>query len=572
MPENTRQSPCIGTAKGPGETPHEYTFITPDTDESVKNGEFVYYETAVAGGPPRTRGRQIVGRVTQRRPIRLYPDSFMADPRVSPHRVAGMLGFHADPHELFEVTVRILGFYEPSLGDFINPRLPPRAGRPVYLCSNELLSEILSKRTMGQSGSIHVGSLLSRDAGSVPIVIDASAFTSTHLAILASTGAGKSYLAGVLIEELMKPHNRACVLVIDPHGEYGTLEEMPNHPAFRDDADYRASVRVFKPAQVKVRVNTLNMGDYRTLLPNLSERQGWILGAALRELRKDRGRHWGLDDLEMAVRRQGYGESDAEGEDEGAGRFSESVDAVLWRLDSVMRHSTAFSDSEQLPLTNLYRPGQCTVLQLNEIDAREQQVIVATILRRLNAARVDAEKGEADPDSPDYLPYPTFTLLEEAHRFAPSSADAVTTQILRQILAEGRKFGVAVGLISQRPGKLDADVLSQCMTQCIMRIVNPVDQARVAESIESVGRDLLDELPALSKGQVIIAGSAVNTPVLCRVRTRHTAHGAESLDAPEIWMRYASRIETDRRARKHALPADLIDPPTLKLLRDTDED
>ena len=562
------QSPCIGTAKGPGETPHEYTFVTPDTDESVKNGEFVHYEASVAG-----QTRQIVGRVIQRRPIRLYPDSFMADPRVPPGRVAGMLGYHADPHELFEVTVRILGFYEPSLGDFINPRLPPRAGRPVHLCSDGMLAEILSKRTLEQRGSVHVGSLLSRDAGHVPIVIDASAFTSTHLAIIASTGAGKSYLAGVLIEELMKPHNRASILIIDPHGEYSTLEEMANHAAFTDSDGYRARVRVFKPEQVKVRVNTLNMGDYRTLLPNLSERQGWLLSGALRELRRERGKHWGLDDLEMAVRRQGAGNADPDaGDEEGGGRFSESVDAVLWRLDAVMAHSTAFSDSEQLPLTDLYMPGQCTVLQLNEIDSREQQVIVATILRRLNDARMKAERGEADEESPDYLPYPTFTLLEEAHHFAPSTADAVTTHILRQILAEGRKFGLAIGLISQRPGKLDADVLSQCMTQCIMRIVNPVDQARVAESIESVGRDLLSELPALSKGQVIIAGSAVNTPVLCRVRRRHTSHGAESIDAPQVWAHYASHEETRRRERRHALPIDLVDPPMLTLLRDTDED
>ena len=561
-------NPCIGTAKGPGETPHEYTFVTPDTDESVKNGEFVYYEANVAGS-----SRQIVGRVTQRRPIRLYPDSFMADPRVPPGHVAGMLGYHADPHELFEITVRILGFYEPALGDFINPRLPPRAGKPVHLCSDDLLAKILSKRTIEQRGSIHVGSLLSRDPGSVPIVIDASAFTSTHLAIIASTGAGKSYLAGVMLEELMKPHNRACVLIIDPHGEYSTLEEMANHETFTDEAGYRPNVRVFKPEQVKVRVNTLDMGDYRALLPNLSERQGYVLNGALRDLGKDRGKHWGIEDLMVAVRRRGYEEVETEsGPDEQPGRFIDTVDAVLWRLESIIRHSTSFNDAEQLPLSELFVPGQCTVLQLNEIDAKEQQVIVATILRRLYKARTDAEKGDADEESPDYLPYPTFTLLEEAHHFAPASADAVTSKILAQILAEGRKFGVAVGLISQRPGKLDSDVLSQCMTQCIMRIVNPVDQARVAESIESVGRDLLSELPALSKGQVIIAGSAVNTPVLCRVRTRHTTHGAESIDAPEVWANYMSAGATRRRERKYELPESLVDPPALSLLLDTDED
>jgi uncharacterized protein len=95
-----------------------------------------------------------------------------------------------------------------------------------------------------------------------------------------------------------------------------------------------------------------------------------------------------------------------------------------------------------------------------------------------------------------------------------------------------------VGLISQRPGKLDSDVLSQCMTQCIMRITNPIDQTRIAESVESVGRDLLKELSSLSKGQVIISGASVNTPVMLRVRQRITEHGGQSVDAPEEWLRW----------------------------------
>src|SRR5258708_22538711 len=104
-----------------------------------------------------------------------------------------------------------------------------------------------------------------------------------------------------------------------------------------------------------------------------------------------------------------------------------------------------------------------------------------------------------------YLPYPVFVVIEEAHDLAPGGSEVVSTAILKQVLAEGRKFGIGVGLISQRPGKLDADVLSQCQTQCIMRIVNEIDQKSVAAAIEGVGRDLLDNLPALSTGQVLIA-------------------------------------------------------------------
>ena len=144
-------------------------------------------------------------------------------------------------------------------------------------------------------------------------------------------------------------------------------------------------------------------------------------------------------------------------------------------------------------------------------------------------------------------------MVEEAHNLAPASGDLVSSQILKTILSEGRKFGVAVGLISQRPGKLDADVLSQCMTQFLLRIVNPVDQARVAESVESVGRDLLRELPALSKGQAIVSGAAVNTPVLCRVRRRVTEHGAEDVDAPARWLAWFEEGRETQSKRDQAL-------------------
>jgi DNA helicase HerA-like ATPase len=94
------------------------------------------------------------------------------------------------------------------------------------------------------------------------------------------------------------------------------------------------------------------------------------------------------------------------------------------------------------------------------------------------------------------------------------------------------------------------------MTQCVMRIVNPIDQARVAESVESVGRDLLMELPSLTRGQVIVAGAAVNTPVMVQVRRRITPHGAEDPDAPAEWLRYYDEEARRRRERDAAPPPD----------------
>lgn len=162
-------------------------------------------------------------------------------------------------------------------------------------------------------------------------------------------------------------------------------------------------------------------------------------------------------------------------------------------------------------------------------------------------------RNEVVPGSDSELRYPVFTLLEEAHRFAPAGQTVVSTNILKQILSEGRKFGVGIGLITQRPGKLDQDVLSQCMTQVIMRIVNPIDQDTVAKSVEGAGRQLLQELPALTKGQAVITGVGVNTPVMCRIRERLTRHGGETFDAPHEWARWHSQDEQGRREQEGAV-------------------
>lgn len=537
----------IGRTKGPGETPHEYYLVTADPQQEVKYGEFVYYSATVDG-----QRRDILARVKERVPLRAYPDTFMQDPGIPPEDVAALLGYDQGAQDLFQITAVILGYYDPVMG-FVNPRVPPRAGMPIYVADDEMLSEVLCRIRPETVGAVRIGSLLSRPADAVPVVLDARGFTSTHLAIIASTGAGKSYLAGVILEELMQPHNRASVLVIDPHAEYDTLDEIQGHPDF-ERSGYRPRVKIIRPDDIKVRVSTLTLGDLRYLLYDLTERMHYLLGRAYGRLRSEKGDKWSRGDLKTILRQ---GDRDAPVTDpEEDEEIDSSVQGLLWRIDRTFRQGKIFDDNVDLALDELFCPGQCTVLQLNEVPLREQCVIVATLLRRLYQARMDTARGRAQAGERNYLPYPAFVLIEEAHTYAPASADLITTDILKQILSEGRKFGISVGLISQRPGKLDGDVLSQCMTQCIMRVVNPVDQTRIRESVESVGHDLLGELPALSKGQVIVAGASVNTPILTQVRRRLTTHGAEDPDAPQQWQSYWSETETDRRARDEAAPAD----------------
>ena len=537
----------VGTVKGPGEKPNEYVFITADNDHT-RLGEFVYYVTRA--------GQKMLGTATERRLSRSLPDSFLADPATPPAMIAGLIGLEEVDLELFEITVSLIGFYDEAIHDFINPRVPPMPGQAVFLAASDYLARVLSPRQQGQTGAAHVGSLLTRAAGDVPVVLSVKDLVSTHLAILASTGAGKSYTAGVLIEELMRPENRSAVLIVDPHGEYDNLQEIKKahlKPHFSADG-YDPEVRVYTPERIKVRFDTLEFNDICYLLPEVTEKMRHVLGRAFRAVRERAGKHghYGIRDLTEAVQEFKY--DDEKGDNLG---LQPTVEALEWRLESrfggYAKHQI-FDDVRHNPLTDLFKPGQCTVLQLVDIDQNEQQVIVGALLRRAIQARMATHKGEvASPNDDRYLPYPIFVLLEEAHRYAPAGQTVVSTNVLKQILSEGRKFGVGVGLITQRPGKLDADVLSQCMTQFIMRIVNPVDQDTIAKTVEGAGRRLIDELPALTKGQVVVSGVAVNTPLMCQVRKRLTTHGGETIDAPLEWAKHFSAESRARRAEEAAV-------------------
>jgi uncharacterized protein len=540
-----------GTVKGPGLLPHEYLFITKD-NKQTRIGEFVYYQAQDGDS-----ARHIIGTIKGRKLVRNLPDAFLSDPNTPPSLVSSLIGLNGDACEIYEIQVETIGYFNEQLKDFVNPRIPPNPGDGVYLASSETLSQMLSPKKSLEQGSAFIGSLLTRQQGEVPVVLSVKDVVSTHLAILASTGSGKSYTAGVFVEELMRPHNGAAVLIVDPHGEYHTMQSIQGDPQFHADG-YQPEVKIFTPDKIKVRFSTLTEADVKYLLPEgTSDKMLHFLSQAFRslqeKLRMERRQDYAYayHDLKDEVIRQKYGSDDKKGAGDG-GNVS-SIDGLLWRLDSRFdKPDSIFSASDHIPLPDLFKPGRCTILQLSDIEQHEQQVIVGTLLRRVNKARMFTVRGEA-ASGENYLPYPVFTLLEEAHRFAPAGASVVSTNILKQILAEGRKFGVGIGLITQRPGKLDQDVLSQCMTQIIMRIVNPIDQDTVAKSVEGAGRAMLAELPALTKGQAVISGVGVNTPVMCRIRKRLTKHGGETFDAPTEWAKWHSSSEKEKREEETSI-------------------
>ncbi|KAF5419326.1 MAG: DNA double-strand break repair helicase HerA [Candidatus Methanogaster sp.] len=509
---------------------HDKTGFTFITREHLKTWEFIHYQT---------NRQQILCRVAETEPLTEYPVEFLLDTAIAPADVAEFCGFDPDEFKYFITNGVVIGYFDQSLGEFINPRMNPAAGTVIHRSAAEQLREI-NKAQVGGIGSATIGTISGTD---FEVVLSVKDVVSQHLSVIAATGAGKSYTVGVIVEELLMPHNRAPVLIFDPHGEYTVLDAIANDPRFWD-GDYKPNVRIVKPESIKIRIGDLETSDLISIIDDgtMSDKMKTLFGGACRTLRREsfRGgtRQFTRSELKNAVE-----------EERGDGNDS-SIEGILWRLRKL--DNGIFHDHEDVPIVDYLRIGQLTVVDVSGISTGFQQLIAQVILRKIFDARQKTENGTYTRDTPDkYLPYPVFVILEEAHRFAPQGSGggaggdggegggrvAKSKPIIKTILSEGRKFGVGICMVSQRPSKLDSDSLSQCMTQITMRIINPADQEQIGRSIESVSRDIISELPALAKGHAIISGVGINTPTIVRIRQRYGRDRGASKDAPSIWVR-----------------------------------
>ena len=200
--------------------------------------------------------------------------------------------------------------------------------------------------------------------------------------------------------------------------------------------------------------------------------------------------------------------------------------AAIWARNYLRTLAkSGFIDTSEPPLKEMVKPNQVTVVAMSGIKERIQQFVVTSILQRIFNAR----KKEEIP--------PLVVVIEEAHRFAPSSAPTSSSTIIRTLASEGRKFGTALVVISQRPNRLDSTVLSQCVTNIVMKVKNPADLASIRESAENVTDEVMRQFPRFEKGEALVMGEAFPISLRFKVRSdRKTVHGGKYVDFQGRWL------------------------------------
>ena len=196
----------------------------------------------------------------------------------------------------------------------------------------------------------------------------------------------------------------------------------------------------------------------------------------------------------------------------------------LRQMEDISRKVAGTSDPLPNDRTELVQYDQISIVALAGYPADFQATIYSLVADAIFGRRVAGE-----------LRYPVLLLLEEAHNFAPaqprSESETHAVATTRQVAQEGRKFGVGLILISQRPSRLDETTLSQCNSYIIMRMANPADQNYVRRVIETLGEEEARMLPDLDVGEALLSGQLTNFPVLVRIKQPQSKGEREEEDA-----------------------------------------
>jgi uncharacterized protein len=335
-----------------------------------------------------------------------------------------------------------------------------------------------------------------------------------HFALLGSTGTGKSTSAALILHRICELMPQGHIVMIDPHGEYsaafkgnGAIFDVSNLQMPYWLMNFEEHCEVFLTSSGSEKQVDADILAKCLLMAKAKSR----LGQEIARLTVDAPIPYLLSDLTNLIQLE-MGKMDRAGDTAPYLRLKTKIDEI--KADP--RYSFMFSgmlvaDTMADFIARVFRlPGgnkPISIIDVSGVPSEITSVVVAVLSRMVFDFAIWSRN---EPQRPILL------VCEEAHRYIPNerNADASSVgKILSRIAKEGRKYGVSLGLITQRPSDLAEGVLSQCGTIISMRLNNDRDQAFVRAAMPEGARGFLDSIPALRNRECIICGEGVAIPI-----------------------------------------------------------
>ncbi len=458
-------------------------------------------------------------------------------------------------------------------------RTYPLPLQPVFLVTSSesrmLYTAIEQKRPDGTNRFISFGNYVGADG--VNCHADMDKLFGQHCAVLGSTGSGKSTAVAAIVHAVLehKPAaEKSCsprMIIIDPHGEYGSAfgNKAIVFRAYEDDSD---KTQAFTP--VKLPYWLMSSDEFRRLVVGKGEfeatSQANVVYKALAHARlytaglvisaKDDARFSGKDhpdlpkptnpsqanaiatfdrdlpipfDLDefkehilncQAKRPNGKGGW----EDITASDFQKNYASILDKLNvlrtdsriSFLMKNYAIEDPGLAEIIGQFvaeiqdkKSSSVRILDISGLPNEVAGPLTAVLARLLFSYKLHQTRDEREKD-------PVLLVCEEAHRYVPDRGEAqyaAAQDAIRRIAREGRKYGIGLMLVSQRPADVESTVLSQCNSWLVLRLTNGTDQEHVGRFLPDTLAGLTKLLPSLPRREALFVGEAAALPARIRL-------------------------------------------------------
>lgn len=399
----------------------------------------------------------------------------------------------------------------------------PLPQQTVYLTPKAELRFIYGKAkgAVVQLGQ-HVGS------GGTPCLADLNELLGKHTAVLGSTGAGKSGTVAAIIHSILERGDKNSyenwkprIIILDPHGEYGT--------AFADHTKLSSD-----DGTLTLPYWLLNFQETVALLIGKTEfvatSQANIVKSALIAAREEGAQQLGLDTNSITVDspvpyKLSTFKAKVDADKPPQASKQDSHNSILQKLEVLMTDArlrfmmTEWNDDGNDPFPVVIRQltgdgPQPRIVDLSGVPNEVAGVSSAVIARTLFNLKIWQTQPERESD-------PVLLVCEEAHRYVPNRGEAqyeAAQEAIRRIAKEGRKYGVGLLLVSQRPSEVEATVLSQCNSWIVLRITNDADRELVRSILPDSMSGLTKMLSGLRRQEAIFVGQAAMLPSRILIR------------------------------------------------------
>lgn len=444
------------------------------------------------------------------------------------------------------------GLFDRGVGQY------PTTGAEVHAIGAADIAKMFDKF---QSKGLAVGTIATHPT--LKVCLDPSNLFGRHFAILGQTGSGKSWTVASLVQKTVSVMPKAHIIILDLHGEYcWKREDSSRYYAFAE-----AIVRHVDARELEIPYWLMTYSELCDLLIEHGEREATNQTAFFRDclmagraaentnaalglsrVTVDTPIYFSLDDILTKVRAK-----NVERVGTRQGPMFGDFDRFLMRLESKLNDkrydfllkprlrntSASLSDMLRDFIGLGSKKAAVTVIDLSSVPFDVRPTV---------AAQIGRLAFEFNYWNPDYRNFPILLMCEEAHAYIPRAAEsqfAGSRRSMERIAKEGRKYGVGLAIVSQRPHEVSETVLAQCGTFICLRITNPDDQSYVRSLVPEGEGDLVSVLAGLGRGEALVLGEAVPLPTRMQFDRPNPTPNSDDVDFYDKWRNGPDDINVD---------------------------